>query len=42
VLTWGIGDGATRILLPDREDSGALTAAYESLTGRPPLQRAAV
>ncbi len=42
VLTWGVGDGATRILLPDRDDANGLTAAYESLTGRPPLERAAV
>jgi hypothetical protein len=42
VLTWGVGDGATRILLPDRDDVDALRVAYESLTGRPPLQRAAV
>jgi hypothetical protein len=42
VLTWGIGDGATRILLPDRDDPERLASAYESLTGRPPLQRAAV
>lgn len=37
VLTWGVGDGATRILLPDHDDAASLTRAYVSLTGMQPL-----
>jgi hypothetical protein len=41
VLTWGVGDGATRILLPDHDDAASLTRAYLSLTGlQPPAHEA--
>jgi hypothetical protein len=36
VMTWALGDGATRILLPDRDDPEGLTTAYRSLTGLVP------
>lgn len=35
VLTWGIGDRTTRILLPDYDDPASIALAYEALTGLP-------
>lgn len=41
ILAWGLGDGSLRTLAHD-DDPGALTVAFRSLTGRPPLSPEAV
>jgi hypothetical protein len=37
LITWGVGARETRILLPDHGDPEALGAAFELLTGVPPV-----
>ena len=37
VLTWGVGERTTRILLPDRDRPDELAVAFETLTGRQAL-----